>query len=1086
MGATGPAAGMSARIYAGRAPPAPSGAGSSSGSVGGGGSYIGGGSSSSSLSSMGGGPGAPSALSLLKSPPPALSRSISYGGESSIDQVVRSGHHHGHPQSHHYPYHHHGQYHHRHLQHHAASNVAAAAGGSPRMRRAGSQLSSSVTGSPSSASGLASPILPSAAGAALAAPGMNSPGDRERGRAFFPDDDRPSPRTFFYGGGPHPGAGGGGSSSSTNGGGTGSGNSGGHVISPSAQSDLSGHTSSAASSLSASTAAAAAAALALGGIGIGSGGPSPRLPAHPDAAASPSPRNPFGYEGGSGSSSSSSNLAAAGGAPGDVASPPHPLQHPYMGGRSPMVHTRELAMAQLSGLSGGQGAGAVSASLFPSNSSTCSSGAGSGDEGPGGAGDGGGASVSAAPGAGGGGGGSGSGAVVSTLLARRSRSGGAVGATSRGGVGQLVPAGGAEEGRDAVPSSPGGLLGGFLKKKKRAAAGGGAGGGSSSSNSVAAALKGGMKDAARRHNDRVLAARLEEAKFGGGTTTTTTTTTNGGGGSGGTSSSSTGGQFPRNNTPGAAAGHAATEASGMGKAAGLTALPLPYEFGLWKGSSGGSGTGAGAMSPARVSAGAAAFTIGSGLLLSNSRRTSEARIRRRKTVGDELDLLSPSEGEDQGGSSTGGASSLESSQESVVDVSVLIAMGPPLPFIEEDGSSLGHGHGHGGDKAAGHQFQLCRALTAAERQRMQAAPSTSSSGSAGGSSVDRLERGARQQLSPPKAKRAAAAEEKGAEVGVGDEAEDQLMEAGASLQAVQQETIEWKKGAQIGKGTFGSVFVGLNARTGERFAVKEIGLVDGSRAEVVRLEKEIVLMKRLHHAHIVRYLGTAHGPHHLYIFMEYVPGGSIASMLAQYGAFGQALIRRLVAQVVLGIAYLHEKGIVHRDIKGANVLVTNDGVAKLADFGCSRQLQGLQSAGSLENSLKTITGSVPWMAPEVIKQSGRFPTAADIWSIGATVIEMATGRHPWPEFSNQLAALFHVATATSPPALPPGLSPVGQDFLRRCLVIDEGSRAKAPELLRHPFISGEVAAEAAAAAAEAEGREELAASVASLSLDQRR
>ncbi|GAB5034153.1 ste ste11 protein kinase [Nannochloropsis oceanica] len=275
------------------------------------------------------------------------------------------------------------------------------------------------------------------------------------------------------------------------------------------------------------------------------------------------------------------------------------------------------------------------------------------------------------------------------------------------------------------------------------------------------------------------------------------------------------------------------------------------------------------------------------------------------------------------------------------------------------------------------------------------------------------------------------------------------------------ERIDWRKGAQIGKGTFGNVFVGLNASTGERFAVKQIGLVDGSRGEVARLEKEILLMKRLRHKHIVRYLGTAHDPHALYIFMEYVPGGSIASMLGQYGAFGEALTRRLVAQIVSGVAYLHSMGIIHRDVKGANVLVTNNGIAKLADFGCSRQLQDLQTSASasLEHSLKNITGSVPWMAPEVIKQTGRLPRAADIWSLGATIIEMATAAHPWPQFSNQLAALFHVATATQPPALPASMSKIGKDFMSRCLAINEAERATAQELLRHPFIAKEVASE---------------------------
>lgn len=90
--------------------------------------------------------------------------------------------------------------------------------------------------------------------------------------------------------------------------------------------------------------------------------------------------------------------------------------------------------------------------------------------------------------------------------------------------------------------------------------------------------------------------------------------------------------------------------------------------------------------------------------------------------------------------------------------------------------------------------------------------------------------------------------------------------------------------------------------------------------------------------------------------------------------------------MLCGVEYLHKKGIIHRDIKGANVLVTEAGVAKLSDFGCSKQLLG-QCTTSLEESLRILQGSVPWMAPEVIRQSGHGPPS-DIWSVGATVIEM--------------------------------------------------------------------------------------------------
>ena len=195
------------------------------------------------------------------------------------------------------------------------------------------------------------------------------------------------------------------------------------------------------------------------------------------------------------------------------------------------------------------------------------------------------------------------------------------------------------------------------------------------------------------------------------------------------------------------------------------------------------------------------------------------------------------------------------------------------------------------------------------------------------------------------------------------------------------------------------------------------------------LEKEIELLSTLSHENIVKYLGKHNDGKWLNIFLEYVSGGSINVLLRKYGCFNETLIRIYVKHILEGLSYLHAHNVVHRDIKGANVLVDNNGVWKLADFGGSKRL--IDGEEDVDNSM---IGTAQWMAPEVIKNKMHI-RQSDIWSVGWTVIEMAQGMPPWSEWENSFAVLFKIAK-NNKPRYPEILSPKAVDFLNQWFQID--------------------------------------------------
>ncbi|XP_023193301.1 mitogen-activated protein kinase kinase kinase 19 [Xiphophorus maculatus] len=272
---------------------------------------------------------------------------------------------------------------------------------------------------------------------------------------------------------------------------------------------------------------------------------------------------------------------------------------------------------------------------------------------------------------------------------------------------------------------------------------------------------------------------------------------------------------------------------------------------------------------------------------------------------------------------------------------------------------------------------------------------------------------------------------------------------------VPNDTITWAKGEVLGKGAYGTVYCGLTSQ-GQLIAVKQVCLdssdPDAAKKEYNRLQGEVELLKTLCHSNIVGFLGTSLYQHVVSIFMEYIPGGSIASILHRFGPLPERVLALYTHQILEGVAFLHQNRVIHRDLKGNNVMLMPTGVIKLIDFGCARRLSCLNhTAPNSGELLKSIHGTPYWMAPEIINESG-YGRKSDIWSVGCTVFEMATGKPPLAHM-DKMAALFYIGARRGlMPSLPDGFSENAKDFVKICLTSDQSVRPSADQLLKHSFI----------------------------------
>jgi len=263
---------------------------------------------------------------------------------------------------------------------------------------------------------------------------------------------------------------------------------------------------------------------------------------------------------------------------------------------------------------------------------------------------------------------------------------------------------------------------------------------------------------------------------------------------------------------------------------------------------------------------------------------------------------------------------------------------------------------------------------------------------------------------------------------------------------------DYEIGAQIGNGSSAVVYVGKFKPSQKTVCLKVIDLDMFERNQIDGLRKEIQIMSLCKHPNILTVYGSFVHESKLYIVTPLLSAGSCLNIMkyAYPDGFEEVVIATILKQALLGLEYLHKNGLIHRDVKAGNLLMSEEGLVQLADFGVS---SSLMETGERKGLRKTFVGTPCWMAPEVMEQSG-YDYKADIWSFGITALEMATGRAPFAKYPPIKVLMLTIEN--EPPTLDRDqcrhkYSRTFKEMIDLCLNKDPSKRPSAEKLLQHPF-----------------------------------